>query len=193
MKTNLTVNLRSALFLVFTLLGSWSFIGDVLGEEYSSRYKVPDIEVLDQFGNHHRFYSDLVKGKTVVINFIFTQCQMTCPLLGYNFGQLRELLAASAGEEIHLISISIDPTNDTPSRLKAWSDNFGSGKGWTQITGEKVEIDRLVKALQAFTPDIGDHSTMVLIGREDKNEWVRLDGLSSGKKLFSAIKANFHG
>lgn len=150
---------------------------------------LPDIEVLNQRGETVHFYSDLVKDKIVAINFIFTQCTMVCPVLGFHFGQLRKKLAQLPGQDVHLISISIDPVNDSPERLRAWAQQFDSGPGWTQITGSKVAIDTLLKALESFAPEINDHSTLVLIGNDKQQQWQRVDGYSSSTHILAGLKA----
>lgn len=147
-----------------------------------------DVKVLNQHGESLNFYSDLVQDKVVAINFIFTRCTMVCPMLGYHFGQLRQTLGEKAGKQVHLISISIDPVNDSPERLKAWSDQFNSGPGWTQVTGNKVAIDELLKSLQSFVPDINDHSTLVLVGDDKRQNWQRVEGFSSSEHLLKSLQ-----
>src|SRR4026208_2489855 len=81
---------------------------------------IPDVAVVDQDGNKLHFYTDLIKGKTVAINFIFTNCTTICPPLAATFARLQKELGEKAGKDVHLISISVDPLTDTPERLKAW-------------------------------------------------------------------------
>jgi len=147
---------------------------------------IPDVEVLDQEGRRVRFASDLVRGRVVAINFLFTNCTTICPPLAVTFGKLRKLLGERAGRDVHLISVSVDPTNDTPERLKAWSQKFGAGPGWTLITGQRDEIVRLLKALGAYTADINDHPPQVLIGNP-QGQWTRAYGLGSPGKLITVI------
>ena len=148
---------------------------------------IPDVTVLDEEGNSRRFYSDLVKGRVVAVNFLFTNCTTICPPLGATFGRLRKLLGERAGRDIHLISISVDPTNDTPARLKAWSAKFGQGPGWHLITGEKAEIVRLLKALGAYTADPNNHPPLVLIGDDADGHWTRAYGLAPPARLAELI------
>jgi len=147
---------------------------------------VPDVRVVDQDGRPLRFQSDLVAGKVVAINFIFTHCTTICPPLAATFGKLRTLLGDRAGRDVHLISISVDPTTDTPERLKAWSQKFGPGPGWTLVTGTREEITRLLKALGAYTASPTDHPPLVLIGN-GRGQWTRAYGLAPPAKLIAAI------
>jgi protein SCO1 len=147
---------------------------------------VPDVPVLDQEGRPRRFHGDLVAGRNVAVNFIFTSCTTICPPLAATFGKLRQLLGERAGRDVHLISISVDPTTDTPERLAAWSRKFGAGPGWTLVTGRREDIAHLLKALGAYTADVNDHPPLVLIGNA-RGQWTRAYGLAAPAKLAAAI------
>jgi protein SCO1/2 len=152
---------------------------------------IPDDVLTDQHGKKVRFYSDLVKGKVVAINTIFTTCTTICPIMGANFARLRNLLGDVAGRKVELISISIDPVADTPQRLAQWSGGFSahSEPGWTLLTGPKPDVDRVLKALQIFTADKQDHAPVVLIGGEGAGNWVRASGLLPPPQLNELIHA----
>ena len=151
--------------------------------------KFPDVVLLDQDGNKVHFYKDLVQDKVVAINFIFTSCPTICPPMGVNFGKLQQLLGDHAARNINLISISVDPTTDTPQRLKAWAAKFGAQPGWTLLTGAKHDVDTLLKAMNSFSADITSHSPTVLIGNEATGNWTRADGLGAPAHLASAIQS----
>jgi protein SCO1/2 len=147
---------------------------------------VPDVPVLDQEGRRLLFRTDLVQGRVVAVNFLFTNCTTICPPLGATFGKLRKLLGERAGRDVHLISVSVDPKTDTPERLKAWAQKFGSGPGWSLVTGEREDITRLLKALGAYTASINDHPPLVLIANS-RGQWTRAYGLAAPAKLAAAI------
>jgi protein SCO1/2 len=151
--------------------------------EQVSGLAIPSIEVTTQDGCQVDFYRDLVKGKVVAMNFIFTTCTTVCPPMGANFAKLQKILGEQAGEDVHLISVSVDPVTDTPDRLRAWGQVFGAGPGWTLVTGSKTEITRLLKDLQVFTPDITDHSPTVILGNETEGDWTRAYGLTAPADL----------
>jgi protein SCO1/2 len=157
--------------------------GDRGAVEVGAGMDIPDVPVRDQTGAERRFYSDLVAGKTVAMNFVFTTCTTICPPMGANFGRLRKDLGERAGRDLHLISVSVDPVTDTPERLAAWSGQFGAGPGWTLVTGDRAEITRLLKALEVFNPDFTEHSPVVLIGNDSAGEWTRAHGLAPPAKL----------
>jgi cytochrome oxidase Cu insertion factor (SCO1/SenC/PrrC family) len=153
----------------------------------SSKMNIPDIEVLDQNGRKLHFYTDLVKGQTVVINFIFTTCTTICPPLGATFARVQKELGDKVGRNVRFISISVDPATDTPERLKAWGAKFHAGDGWTFVTGNKPKIDELLNALGASFARREDHSPTVLIGNDAHGNWTRTYGLAHTNQLVQII------
>ena len=148
---------------------------------------IPDVEVLDQNGNALHFYSDLIKGKTVAINFIFTNCTTICPPLAATFARVQKDLGDKTGRDVHFISISVDPLTDTPERLKAWGAKFKAGDGWTFVTGEKQEVDKLLNALGASVSRREDHSPTVIVGNDLKGVWTRTYGLARSTQIVGLI------
>ena len=155
----------------------------------ASKMSIPDVELLDQNGRKVRFYKDLVKGKVVAVNFIFTTCTTVCPPLGATFARVQKELGERAGRDVHLISISVDPANDTPERLKAWSEKFRAAAGWTLVTGPKPQVDELLRALGAGTAAPSDHTPTVLIGNDAAGQWTRAYGLARPAVLIELINA----
>jgi protein SCO1/2 len=149
---------------------------------------VPDVKLVDQDGRPVRFYTDLVKGQVVAMNFVFTTCTTICPPSGANFAKLQKLLGGRpGGPRVRLISVSIDPGNDTPARLKAWAGKFGAGPGWTLVTGDRDEVTRLLKALGVYTGSPASHTPVVLVGDDASHHWTRAYGLAPPDKLADLI------
>lgn len=156
--------------------------------QWDSAPRIPDTPVVDQYGHELKFYSDLVKGKTVAINFIFTNCLAVCPMLTAIFRKAQQDLAEHARRDVYFISISVDPANDRPENLKEYAAKFEAGPGWTFVTGKKSEIDRLVKALGAYAGNKSDHSPVVLVGNDNSKRWTRIYALSGETALVKTIR-----
>ncbi len=146
----------------------------------------PDVELLDQSGRHVHFYSDLVAGHTVAVNFIFTTCTTICPVMSANFVKLEKLLGKRLGADILLISISVDPVNDTPARLKEFAAKFGATPGWTLLTGNNRDVERLLRSLGEYSPDKLQHSSDVLIGRGG-GPWTHMDAMESPDRIKAVL------
>lgn len=151
------------------------------------KMNIPDVELLDQDGRKIHFYTDLIKGQTVAINFIFTTCTTICPPLGATFARVQRELGDKAGRDVRFISISVDPATDTPERLKAWGEKFHAGAGWTFVTGNKPQVDELLRALGASSARREDHSPTVLIGNDVNGTWTRTYGLAKSSQLIEMI------
>ena len=147
---------------------------------------IPDTPMVDQNGRRVRFHTDLVKGRVVAINFIFTRCQTICPTLSTIFGQLQPM---DSDRPVQLISISVDPVNDQPAQLAEWARDIGAGPNWTLVTGEKPDVDDLLKALGAFVADKISHTPLILIGDDRTGTWRRLSGITPAEQIKDAIDA----
>lgn len=148
--------------------------------------RIPDIRVYDQNGKQLHFYRDLIKGRTVAINFIFTTCTTICPPLTATFRRVQQKLAEGP-LHVQLISISVDPVTDTPERLRDFAAQFKAEPDWTFVTGDKTEIDSLLRALGTAVADKNDHTPMVLIGNDATGYWTRAYGLASPATLIKVI------
>lgn len=152
-----------------------------------SKMVIPDVAVLDQDGHKLNFYTDLIKNKTVAINFIFTNCTTICPPLAATFARLQKEMGDKVGKDVQLISISVDPVTDTPERLKAWGAKFKAGPGWTFVTGEKQEMDKLLNALGAAVSKREDHTPAMIIGNDSKGVWTRTYGLAKINQIMGVL------
>ena len=149
--------------------------------------RIPNTTVYNQDGKRLNFYTDLVKGKTVAINFIFTTCTTICPPMTATFRKVQQELGNRVGGEIEMISISVDPATDVPARMKDYTNKFNVGPGWTFVTGSKLEINELLKALGGYASDRNDHTPIILVGNERAGYWTRTYGLASPAAIVSLI------
>jgi protein SCO1 len=150
-------------------------------------HAIPDSELLDQDNRPVRFRTDLIADRTVAINFVYTSCETTCPLMGATFGKLQKLLGDRLEKDVRLISISVDPGTDTPSRLREWAAQFHAKSGWTLVTGQKAEIDKLLQALGEAGTRGQNHSVLVLVVNQSTNSWARVNGIGSSQDLANCV------
>ena len=148
--------------------------------------RIPDVNVLDQNGKSLNFYSDLVKGKVVAINFVFTTCTTICPPLTATFRRVQQQLAEQ-NSSAQLISISVDPAVDTPERLRDYAAKFKAEPGWAFVTGNTSDINSLLQQLGVAVANKNDHTPMILIGNDEAGYWTRAYGLSSPTSLVKLI------
>ena len=151
----------------------------------------PNVMLTTQDGEQVRFYDDLVKGKIVAINLIYTTCKYACPLETARLTQVAKLLGERMGRDIFFYSISIDPDHDTPQVLKAYAQKYQVGPGWTFLTGKKSEIETISKKLGLYSePDPSNpdgHTPMLLVGNEETGQWMRNSAMDNPKFLSRTI------
>jgi protein SCO1/2 len=101
--------------------------------------------------------------------------------------QVQERLDERLGHEVLLVSISVDPTRDTPARLKAYSSKLGARDGWFWLTGDKTIVDAILKDFGAYTPNFEDHPSMMLVGDGRSGEWGRFLGFPGAEQIMQRI------
>ncbi len=158
-----------------------------IAESAVSPMRIPDTAVYDQNGRQLNFFTDLIKGKTVAINFIFTTCTTICPPLMANFRKVQQELGDRVGRDVALISISVDPATDVPERLASFAAKFNVRHGWNLLTGQPSEITALLQSLGAAVRDKNDHTPLILVGNEASGSWTRINGLAPAATILKAI------
>src|SRR6266849_4573833 len=135
----------------------------------------PNVPLTTQDGTSVHLYDDLLKGKSVAINVIYTSCQDECPLETARLVQVQRLLGERMGKDIFFYSITIDPKRDTPEVLKTYADKFGVGPGWLFLTGKDEDIKLATKKLglsRARDADTRDgHGSSLMVGNEPTGQW----------------------
>ncbi len=150
---------------------------------------IPNLELVNQDGENVKFY-DLIKGKVVALNFIFTSCKTICPPMGANFANLKKKMEDRVkSKELVMLTMSIDPLRDTPQRLKAWSNKFEAGEGWTLLTGQTKDINTILKKLKVYTALKEEHAPVILLGKEGTDNWVRTNGLANVDELAKTLNS----
>ena len=122
-----------------------------------------------------KFYSDALKGKVVLINFVFTQCGDACPLITAKLVQAKNELGDAFGRDVRFISISLDPQHDRPADLASFARKFDAAHPeWLFLTGEPRNVEQVVKRLGAWTEELESHSTAIIIGSPGRGKWKKL-------------------
>jgi protein SCO1/2 len=151
--------------------------------------ELKDLSLVDQDGHEVKFVSDVIGDRIVVMDFVYTSCTTVCPVLSALFAQLQKRLGEELGREVALVSVSVDPTRDTPQRLKAYATMHQARPGWVWLTGPKRRMDEVLDGLGAYSPNFADHPSMVLIGDGRSGEWTRLFGFPSPDRLMEQVNA----
>jgi cytochrome oxidase Cu insertion factor (SCO1/SenC/PrrC family) len=147
---------------------------EAAAEEKARKY-FTDLEVIDQNGRKLRFYSDVLKGRVVLINFIFTNCPDACPMVTHKLMQVRNMMVPAIKDDVWFISVSVDPERDTPEAMKEFAQKQGVDESrWLFLTGDKKNLEFIVKRLGQYTQEVEAHSTLMLAGNDRTRHWTRV-------------------
>ncbi len=140
---------------------------------WASRF--PNVRLRTQDGREVRFYDDLVKGKLVVIDFMFTTCTELCPRGTENLARVQEILGNRLGRDVFLVSITVDPGHDTPEVLGQYAARYHARPGWVFATGAPADIDLIREKLGAYADDDrASHTGMLVYGNDATGSWARM-------------------
>lgn len=155
------------------------------GSGYTSsvmQYQIPDVKLLDTNGNPVALRSSLDGDNPVMLNFIFTTCTTICPVTSATFSRVQEQLEAEH-DKMRMVSISIDPEHDSPSRLNSYAKKFHAGARWSILTGSIENSIAVQRAFDAYFGDKMNHRPITLIHKGTGNDWLRVEGFASADDL----------
>lgn len=147
-----------------------------------------DIPLRDQNGKEVRLYSDLIAGKTVIVNSFFATCSGSCPVMTGTFRKIQTDLGDRLGRDVHLISITVDPETDTPEQLRRFAKEAGAKPGWSFVTGERENVNLALRKLGLSTDVKENHTAVVIIGNEPKGVWRKAFGLAPADDVRKLVK-----
>jgi len=148
-----------------------------------------DVVLINQNGEKMRFYSDLLQGKVVIINSFFATCEGSCLPMNRNLEKVQQALGDRVGKDVHIISISVDPSVDTPASLKEYAKKLHAKPGWYFLTGDKQNVDYALNKLGQFVNNKQDHLNIIIIGNESTGLWKKAFGLAPGNELVKVVES----
>jgi cytochrome oxidase Cu insertion factor (SCO1/SenC/PrrC family) len=146
-----------------------------------------NVELVNHRGERRRLYGDVLKGKTVVIHSFFASCKGSCPVMLSGVARIQERFADRVGKDLFLVSITVDPLNDTPRVLAATAEQWKAAPGWEFLTGDKASVDAALHKLGQRVDNRESHSNIFIIGNEATGLWKKARGLSKPEELFPLI------
>jgi len=148
---------------------------------------LPDGMLVNQAGESVDLAGDILGDNIVVVDFVYTTCTTVCPVLSAIMLQVQGAVGDRLGEDVRLVSISVDPLRDTPERMSAYAKKLHTGEGWSWLTGDKLFVDEVLRAFGAYTPNFEDHPAMVLVGDGSTGQWARFVGFPGANHIIEKI------
>jgi protein SCO1 len=153
----------------------------------------PNVPLRTHEDREVRFYDDLMKGKTVLLTFMYATCEGICPATVLNLRKVQQRFGDRMGRDVFMYSITIKPEVDTPAVLKSYAEMHGAGPGWLFLTGNSGDIDLVRRTLgfvdrdPAAARDASSHIGMVLYGREPLDRWASCPALGDPDQIYKSV------
>jgi protein SCO1/2 len=148
---------------------------------------LPELQLIRQDGKVVKFPDELSDGRVVVLSYIYTSCTAICPMTSQTIYKLQGKLAADL-DKVHLVSISIDPEQDTPEILSKYAQKFHASKYWDHYTGTAEASIKVQKAMNAYLGDKMNHVPVTFIWSGKGNTWIRIDGFATADDLLLEVQ-----
>ena len=145
---------------------------------------VPDVTLVEASGREVALREVLAGDAPIMLDFIFTSCTTICPVLTAAFAQVDGRLE-DGGEELRLVSISIDPERDTPARLSDYAEQHGAGSRWRFFTGAPEAVKAVQRAFGADRGSKFNHAPLTFVRKAGEHTWLRLEGLGDAEGLWA--------
>lgn len=160
-------------------------VGDV--RRSIAQYKVPDVVLIDQNDRKVHLRSLLNTRKPVMVQFVYATCTTICPVLSASFVSVQRKLGTKSSK-VQMVSITIDPENDSPKVMKAYLKKYHGKPGWDFLTGSRADIDATMHAFDAYVPNKMLHYPLTLIRNPSTGSWIRLNGLMGSTDLMAELE-----
>jgi protein SCO1/2 len=150
-------------------------------------YTMPDVTLINQNNTRVKLKKLISSDKPVVVDFIYGTCTTICPVLSAGYVGLQQKLGEGSSK-VQLISISIDPENDSPKVMKEYLKRYRAKPGWDFLTGSREDIDKVMYAFNAYIPNKMYHYPLTLIRNPKDGTWARIFGLTSTTEFMNEYK-----
>jgi protein SCO1/2 len=155
---------------------------------------LPNVVLRTQENKPVRFYDDLIKGKTVVISFMFTSCKGICPMTSANLLKVQKALGDQVGRDVFFYSLTLDPKTDTPEVLQKYARTIGAKPGWTFLTGKLEDLELLRRKLGFYDldpkvdADKTQHGGLIVYGNDAVGKWAMMPVLLNSNRIVEAVR-----
>ncbi len=147
-----------------------------------------NLPLIDQDGVEHRLYADLLAGRIVIIQAMFTECAGVCPVMAGTLERVQEWAGDRLGKDVAILSFSVDP-NDTPAKLKKFSERFHAKPGWYFLTGTKENWETALRKLGLYTENREAHSAVFTVGNDRTGLWKKALGVAKPKEIVEIVES----
>lgn len=153
----------------------------------TAQYTLPTVDLVRDDGKTVSLVKEVDDGRPVILTFIYTTCTTICPMISQTLERLQGELGPDR-DKVHIVSISIDPEQDTPERLKAYAAHFEAGPEWQHYTGTVEASIAAQRAFNVFRGDKMAHTPVTFMRAAPGQPWLRIDGFATPTELLAAYR-----
>jgi len=148
-------------------------------------YTLPSVQLVRDDDKTVSLVDELNDGRPVILTFIYTTCTTICPMISQTLERLQDELGAER-DKVHIVSISIDPEEDTPARLRTYAARFDAGPEWQHYTGTVEASVATQRAFNVYRGDKMNHTPVAFVRAAPGKPWLRIDGFATPAELLGA-------
>ncbi len=145
------------------------------------------LSLVDQDGRRVDLYDDLIRDRTIVMNSFFASCTASCPVMARSFLHLQEKLGDRVGKDVILVSITVDPENDSPEKLKEYAKRIGAKRGWYFLTGSRAEVDAALRRIGQAAETRDAHLNVIIAGNDRTGLWKKVLAVAPAEEIWRIV------
>ena len=184
----LTTSAVWTIALLFLLVATAGAKEDKLYKRTIEDYEVPDVTLLNQDGREVQLKSYFDTEKPIILDFVYGTCTTICPVLSVGFSYFQKKLGKDV-DQVRMVSITIDPDNDTPELMKNYLQKYGAQPGWDAFTGKRENIVQVLEGFDAYVSNKMNHYPLTILRASGEKEWVRVYGMLSASDLIEEYQS----
>lgn len=172
---------------LISLLALFLFALSATAQESPAAHYFANLALTDQNGRKVNLYEDLMKGKTVIFNSFFASCTASCVVMSKSFLYMQNKFAERVGDDVILVSITVDPEHDTPEKLHAYAKRIGAKRGWYFLTGSRAQVDAVLRKVGQYTESPATHMNIIVAGNDRTGLWKKALGIASSEDIYKVV------
>lgn len=146
-----------------------------------------DLPLIDQHGREVDLYPDLIRGRSIVLHSFFARCEGSCPIMMTTLQALQKRLGDRVGRDVMLVSITVDPTHDTPAVLADYARRVKAGPGWYFLSGDPERVNAALRRIGQYADAPENHMNLFIVGNEVSGDWRKLHGLGEPREVLGQV------
>lgn len=146
-----------------------------------------DLALVDQNGRSVDLYKDYIAGRRIVLHSFFARCEGSCPVMMATLQSLQKQLGERLGQDVSIVSITVDPAHDTPEVLAAYAKRVQAKPGWHFLSGSPEQVNTALKRIGQYADAPENHMNLIIVGDDASGDWRKIHGLAPIKQVVDGI------